>query len=50
MKRFLLVLVALVAALAAYLLLWPVPIEPVAWNPAPAPGYTGPLSLPRAMC
>lgn len=25
-----------------YLLLWPVPIRPVAWQPAPEPGYTGP--------
>ena len=45
MKRFLLVLLALVAALTAYLLIWPVPIEPVAWNPAPAPGYTGPHAV-----
>lgn len=28
-------------ALAAYLSLWPVPIEPVAWQAPPAPGYTG---------
>jgi len=25
-----------------YLLLWPVPISPVAWNPPPAPALTGP--------
>lgn len=33
---------ALAAALLLYLLLWPVPIEPVAWEPPPNPGYTGP--------
>lgn len=30
------------AALAGYLLLWPVPAEPVAWTPQQAPGYAGP--------
>lgn len=29
-------------ALAAYLGLWPVPVEPVAWDAPPAPGYAGP--------
>lgn len=33
--------VALLAPLAAYLCLWPVPIDPVLWHPAPAPGYSG---------
>src|SRR5438067_5911579 len=32
---------ALALALAAYLILWPIPIEPVAWHAPPAPGYTG---------
>lgn len=40
-KRFLIALLVLVAALAAYLLLWPVPVEPVAWQAPAAPGYTG---------
>ena len=31
----------LVLAIAGYLVAWPVPIEPVAWQPAPSPGYTG---------
>jgi sugar lactone lactonase YvrE len=31
---------ALLAALA-YLAAWPVPVEPVAWQAAPAPGYVG---------
>lgn len=29
------------AALLAYLLLWPVPAEPVTWSPQEAPGYVG---------
>ena len=31
-----------VLALAAYLLFWPVPIDPVAWRPAKDAGYSGP--------
>ena len=42
MKRALQIAVLLVAALAAYLALWPVPIAPVAWQAPPSPGYTGP--------
>ncbi|NRF65785.1 SMP-30/gluconolactonase/LRE family protein [Aquincola sp. S2] len=41
MKRVAMGLLALVLALAAYLSLWPVPVEPVAWNAPAAPGYTG---------
>ena len=29
------------AGLLAYLLLWPVPAEPVSWTPQQAPGYVG---------
>jgi hypothetical protein len=32
------------AGLAAYLLGWPVAINPVAWQPAPNPGLTGPFA------
>lgn len=32
-------------ALAAYLTLWPVPVEPVAWNAPPDPGYGGAHAL-----
>jgi sugar lactone lactonase YvrE len=32
------------AGLAAYLLWWPVAIDPVAWVPAPNPGLTGPFA------
>src|SRR5262249_22080732 len=33
-----------VVALALYFTLWPVPIDPVAWTPPPAPDYTGPFA------
>jgi sugar lactone lactonase YvrE len=36
--------VVLIAALVGYLLLWPVPIEPVAWTPKPAPKLEGPYA------
>ena len=32
---------AVLAALAAYLLLWPVPVDPVHWRAPAAPGYAG---------
>ncbi len=32
---------AIVAALVAYLLLWPVPVQPVMWQAPAAPGYQG---------
>jgi sugar lactone lactonase YvrE len=41
MRRVLVVLLLLVVALAAYLTLWPVPVQPVVWTAQPAPGYTG---------
>jgi sugar lactone lactonase YvrE len=37
-----LVALTVVAALAAYLLLWPVAIDPVPWAAPPPPGYSGP--------
>lgn len=40
-KRFSLLLLALLAATVLYLLFWPVPISPVAWNPPPPPALTG---------
>jgi sugar lactone lactonase YvrE len=33
-----------VGLITAYLLLWPVPIEPHAWEAPPDPGYTGPFA------
>jgi sugar lactone lactonase YvrE len=44
MKRVLTWLLAIVLAIAAYLLLWPVPIDPVAWRAPVSPGYTGPAA------
>jgi len=38
------VIIGLVVLLALYLLLWPVPIEPIAWSPPPNPGLTGPYA------
>lgn len=34
-------LLLLLLALGAYLCLWPVPVQPVVWSPAAAPGYVG---------
>ena len=42
LKRTLGLLALLLALAAAYLSLWPVPITPQVWHPAPAPGYAGP--------
>ncbi|MDO9109173.1 MAG: SMP-30/gluconolactonase/LRE family protein [Desulfatirhabdiaceae bacterium] len=42
MKRIALALALALLALAAYLSLWPVPIEPVSWKAPVAPGYAGP--------
>ncbi len=46
MKLFLLLGVVL---LVAYFLFWPVPIEPVAWDPAPSPGFNGAFEENRAL-
>jgi sugar lactone lactonase YvrE len=40
LRRIAVSLAVAVAALAAYLLAWPVPIEPAAWSAPQAPGYT----------
>jgi sugar lactone lactonase YvrE len=42
MGRMLRIAGVLLLALVAYLLFWPVPIEPVAWQAPVVPGYTGP--------
>jgi sugar lactone lactonase YvrE len=41
MRKVLLVLGAIIALAALYLLTWPVPIDPVAWQAPAAAGYTG---------
>lgn len=45
MKKVFVGLAALVAAAVAYLLLWPVPIAPVAFSLPQAPGYVGPHAV-----
>ncbi len=45
LKQIGLLLLALVLVLAAYLLLWPVPIEPVAWKAPSNNGYNGQFSV-----
>lgn len=42
MKKIAKLMLLLLAALAAYLSFWPVPIVPVSWSAVPAPGYVGP--------
>jgi len=44
LRKILLVVVVVVVLSALYLVLWPVPIDPVAWNPAPAPELVGPYA------
>lgn len=44
MKTMLHALLALLGLGAAYLLLWPVPIEPAAWTPPAAPALEGPYA------
>lgn len=41
MKTITPIVIAVIVTVAAYLVLWPVPIEPVSWNAPAAPGYTG---------
>lgn len=45
MKKIVLTIVAILLLLAAYLLLWPVPIKPVSWNAPLPPGYVGPHAV-----
>ncbi len=44
MKRVTQLGLILIAVLTAYLLLWPVAIDPVVWTPSPDPGLTGPYA------
>lgn len=41
LKKLLTGLVVLIALLVVYLLTWPVPVDPEAWEAPPNPGYTG---------
>jgi sugar lactone lactonase YvrE len=49
MKRTVRAALALLVLAAAYLLLWPVPIDPVAWAAPPQPGYAGPHTANRRL-
>ena len=42
LKRLVLIIVLLIVAVVVYLLVAPVPIDPVAWQPPIAPELTGP--------
>lgn len=44
LKRAIVFILIVVAVLVAYFLLWPVPIDPVAWSPQQDPGLTGPYA------
>jgi sugar lactone lactonase YvrE len=43
-KKILLALIVILVAVVLYFLFWPVPVEPVAWEAPPNPGYTGPFA------
>ncbi len=49
MKNALRVLLAGIALVLAYLLVWPVPIEPLAWRAPPNPGYTGAFAINKRL-
>ncbi|MGH8530988.1 MAG: SMP-30/gluconolactonase/LRE family protein [Nevskiales bacterium] len=49
MRNILLLIGAVVIAALAYLFFWPVPIEPVAWTPPPAPALAGPYAVNDAL-
>ena len=43
------ILLAMIAGLLIYLLAWPVPIDPVAWEAPDNPGYTGPFTVNKRL-
>ena len=45
MKKLFLTIIVFLLLLAAYLILWPVPIQPIIWNAPMPPGYTGPHAV-----
>ncbi len=45
MKQLLKLIALLLVLGLAYLLLWPVPVQPVSWNAPKAPGYQGPHAV-----
>jgi sugar lactone lactonase YvrE len=49
MKKLALAMLGLVVLLAAYLTLWPVPVDPVAWSAPAVPGYVGPHAVNKRL-
>ena len=43
-KKIFLGLIIIIAVIVLYFIAWPVPIDPVAWEAPPNPGYTGPFA------
>lgn len=44
LKKILWILLFIIILIALYFVAWPVPVEPVAWEAPPNPGYTGPFA------
>lgn len=49
MRPILLALAGVFIAITLYLLLWPTPLQPVAWSPTPSRGYEGPFATNTAL-
>jgi len=45
LKRILWSLLVIIIVIILYFLVWPVPIDPIAWQAPPNPGYTGPFAV-----
>jgi sugar lactone lactonase YvrE len=45
LKKILWSLLVIIIVIILYFLTWPVPIDPVAWEAPPNPGYTGPFTV-----
>jgi len=44
LKKILWILLVIIILIVFYFLAWPVPVDPVAWEAPPNPGYTGPFA------
>ncbi len=44
LKRILWIVIIIIIAIVLYLFTWPVPVDPVAWEAPPNPGYMGPFA------
>ncbi len=45
LKKILWALIVIIALIVLYFIAWPVPVEPVAWEAPPDPGYTGAFAV-----